>query len=265
MGPSLLTIFLSMRGNYIAKRTKSTRVNTKHTNNKFGVTNSTSLVPYGSKKVSTINIGRLPKNVQKLTYLPTCFYSIVVGILLSDGWLEKENLNANTRFRFKQSLSKSDYVVYSFLLLAHYCSSIPKIAKGERKGTITYALHFSTRRYQCFNELYNLFYNKIKVIPYNIYDILTAVALVHWIMGDGAKRNKGLVLCTDSYPLSDVIKLSNVLRIKYNLNTTITGFINNRPRIYIVPESMPNLIKLVKPYVLESCWYKLQLNVHISN
>ena len=266
MGPSSLTNLLSMRGNYIAKRTKSKRVNTKHTNNKFGITNCTSLVHYGSNLGSTINIGRLPKNIQKLTYWPTWFYSIVVGILLSDGWLEKENLNANTRFRFKQSLSKSDYVIYSFLPLAHYCSSIPKIAKGERKGTITYALHFSTIRYQCFNELYNLFYNnKIKVIPYNIYDILTPVALAHWIMGDGAKRNKGLVLCTDSYSLSDVIKMSNVLRIKYNLNTTITGFINNRPRIYIVFESMPNLIKLVKLYVLEFFWYKLQLNVYINN
>jgi LAGLIDADG DNA endonuclease family len=138
--------------------------------------------------------------------------------------------------------------------------------KGERKGTITYGLQFSTRRYQCFNELYNLFYiNKIKIIPDNIYDILTPIALAYWIMGDGARKNKGLILCTDSYSLSDVIKLSNVLRIKYNLNTTISGYTNNRPRIYIVPESMPNLIKLVKPYILESFWYKLQLNIYINN
>ena len=68
MGPSSLTNLLSMRGNYIAKRTKSKRVNTKHTNNKFGITNCTSLVHYGSNLGSTINIGRLPKNIQKLTY-----------------------------------------------------------------------------------------------------------------------------------------------------------------------------------------------------
>ena len=61
---------------------------------------------------------------------------------------------------------------------------MPKIAKGERKGTITYALQFSTRRYQCFSyaELYNLFYiNHIKIIPYNIYDLLTPIALAQWI------------------------------------------------------------------------------------
>ena len=49
------------------------------------------------------------------------------------------------------------------------------------------------------------------------------MALANWIKGDGAKRNKGLVLCTDSYSILDVVKLSNVLRIKYDLNTTITG------------------------------------------
>jgi hypothetical protein len=69
----------------MVKRNKSTKVNIKHQNNKFGLTNCTNLVPYGSNIGSTINIGRLPKNIQKLTYLPTFFYSIVVGKLLSDG------------------------------------------------------------------------------------------------------------------------------------------------------------------------------------
>ena len=129
---------------------------------------------------------------------------------------------------------------------------------------MTYGLQFSTRRYPCLNELYQSFYkNKIKIIPHNIYDLLTPIALAHWIMGDGAKRNKGLVLCTDSFSISDVVRLSNVLRIKYGLNTIITGFTNNKPRIYILPESMPNLIKLVKYYILKSFWYKLHLDANI--
>ena len=88
------------------------------------------------------------------------------------------------------------------------------VSKGNRNVTVTSGLQFSTRKYHCLNELYHLFYKKIKIIPYNIYDLLTPIALAHWIMGDGAKRNKGLVLCTDSFSISDVVKLSNVLRIK---------------------------------------------------
>ena len=68
-------------------------------------TNCTSLVPYGSNLCSTLKIGRLSKDLQILIYLPYNIYSILQGKLLSDGWLEKESLNANTRFRFKQAVA----------------------------------------------------------------------------------------------------------------------------------------------------------------
>jgi hypothetical protein len=112
----------------------------------------------------------------------------------------------------------------------------------------------------CFNELHTLFYkNNKKIVPLNIYDILNPIAISHWIMGDGAKLNKGLVLCTDSFTLQEVIRLQNVLLIKYNIESTIQGWRNGRPRIYILQESMPKLINLIKPHILPSMLYKLHL------
>ena len=67
-----------------------------------------------------------------------------------------------------------------------------------------------------------MFYkNNIKCIPDNIYELLMPMALAHWIMGDASARPHGLLLCTDSYSVSDVIKLMNVLMIKYELNCTL--------------------------------------------
>jgi len=40
-------------------------------------------------------------------------------------------------------------------------------------------------------------------------------------MGDGAKLNKGLILCTDSFTIQEVITLMNVLKIKYDIDSTI--------------------------------------------
>ena len=223
---SFHTLFIIPKCNYNPECLYSNSTNLR----KGSSTNCTSLVPYGTNLGSTINMGRLPVNTRKLVYMPYNIYSIIVGILLSDGWVEKENINANARFRFKQALSRADYVIYLFLVLAYYCSSLPSLGLGQRNGKLTTGLQISTRRYRlartgggrpCFNELYNLFYNNnIKVIPYNIYDLLTPIALAHWIMGHGANLNKGLVLCTDSFSISDVIRLSNVLRIKYSLKTT---------------------------------------------
>jgi hypothetical protein len=51
----------------------------------------------------------------------------------------------------------------------------------------------------CLTELHPLFYpSGVKIIPKNIYDLLTPVALAHLVMGDGSKERHGLIICTDS-------------------------------------------------------------------
>jgi len=52
-----------------------------------------------------------------------------------------------------------------------------------------------------------------KKIPDNIYELFTPIALAHWIMGDGAKLNKSIILCTNSFSLREVIILINVLKL----------------------------------------------------
>jgi hypothetical protein len=105
--------------------------------------------------------------------------------------------------------------------LSHYCASSPSLVAGTRAGVRYYGLEFFTRAYPCFTELYLLFYsNGVKVVPDNIYELLTPVALAHLIMGDGVARSYGLQLCTDSYSLSDVVRLMNVLIIRYELVCT---------------------------------------------
>lgn len=50
-----------------------------------------------------------------------------------------------------------------------------------------------------------------------------------------------------------------VLKIKYNINSTVQGLAENRPRIYIIQESFPKLVSLVKPFFIPSMLYKLHL------
>ncbi len=50
---------------------------------------------------------------------------------------------------------------------------------------------FATRVYPCFTEWYNMFYQEgKKVLPLDLYNMLTYEALAHWIMGDGTKLNQ---------------------------------------------------------------------------
>ena len=71
---------------------------------------------------------------------------------------------------------------------------------------------------------------RIKVVPAAIFDLLTPVALAHWISGDGLVRNGGVGLATDSYTIKDYVLLVNVLIVKYNLDVTLYMHAGNLPK-----------------------------------
>jgi hypothetical protein len=62
----------------------------------------------------------------------------------------------------------------------------------------------------------------VKIIPKDIFNLLEPVALAHWIQGDGKYvASGGLRLCTDSYTIQDVVRLINVLMVRYELICTV--------------------------------------------
>lgn len=193
--------------------------------------------------------------------LPNYYKSIIIGLLLSDGWLTiASKTTKNARLGFKQTINNVPYVWFVFNELSHYCSSYPNISESNRLGKVYYGLvFFFTRTLPCFTELYQLFYiNKVKVIPENIYNLLTPVALAHLIMGDGGFKSKGIYICTDSYSTQDVVRLMNVLIIRYDLKCTLHKASNKCGYIiYISRNSLYKVKEIVKPYFIPSMVYKL--------
>ena len=105
--------------------------------------------------------------------------SILVGILISDGWLNI-NKSGNTRFLFKQSIDKIKYFFYVYNRFSHYCSNHPQLKIENLKGKKFHGLYFATRNLPCFTYYYNKFYDKkIKIVPLDLYDLLTYEALAH--------------------------------------------------------------------------------------
>jgi hypothetical protein len=195
--------------------------------------------------------------------LPFFIEGVVVGLILSDGSCSFGGPRSkNAHLKLKQSFDHGDYVLFCFMLLWHYCKSGLKLDIGLRNGVTTYGLYFITRALPCFTYFRHLFYPLgVKIIPYNIYDLLTPVALAHLIMGDGSYQKYGLNLCTDSFSNQDVARLMNVLVIRYGLNCTMVGYNKGRPRIYIKSDSMAQLRVIVAPYMHPSMYYKIHLKV----
>lgn len=87
--------------------------------------NNLNLVLWGSNLESQVGKGRFLKNVYNRIYLPSYQYSIIAGLILSDGWLSIPNKHSiNARLGFKQSLNHFDYVFFvlpNYLIIAIVC------------------------------------------------------------------------------------------------------------------------------------------------
>jgi hypothetical protein len=77
-------------------------------------------------------------------------------------------------------------------------------------------------------------------------------------MQDGSRQNKqGIYIATYSFTYEECLFLSQILYRKYKLKSTVvkTGF-KNQWRISIWKESMPTLVSIIKPYIIDEMKYK---------
>lgn len=223
--------------------------------NNFINNECTDLVLYGHYLTGTMHYPRYNVIVQHIVSLPPYLYGVVVGIILSDGWITKKHVNGQVRLFLKQSIQNSYYLFYSFLQLSHYCTSYPYIV--NTRGFI--AVAFVTRSLTCFTELYNSFYKDgKKCVPSDIYNMLTIQAFSHWICGDGSfVKGGGLYLQTQSFTIIDVVRLVNVLILKFNSKCTI-HYQEGKPVIYISSRSVRKLQSELMKHMPESMHYKLK-------
>lgn len=189
---------------------------------------------------------------------------IIFGSLLGDAKLElppcnQRLLGLNARFGFIQSLDKKDY----FLSVLN---SLGEISSGkfremsyldQRTGKTYTNLNFWSKALPLLNEFYFTFYEgRVKIVPLDL-SLLTPLALAHWVMQDGSRgTSKGLYLCTDSFTLDDVKRLSKYLNNKYDIKSSIHKSGKNY-RIYILAKSVETVKILILPFMHKTMNYKL--------
>jgi hypothetical protein len=75
-------------------------------------------------------------------------------------------------------------------------------------------------------------------------------------MGDGSKRAKGLVLCTDNFSLHEVVLLVNILIIKFDIKPTIQKE-KDKFRIYLNEKSLIKIKPFILPFFVDHFIYKI--------
>nr|YP_009710606.1 LAGLIDADG homing endonuclease [Amanita bisporigera]QFZ98554.1 LAGLIDADG homing endonuclease [Amanita bisporigera] len=187
--------------------------------------------------------------------------SVIIGSLLGYSYGEKHG--EGTRLSFQQEDSNMEYLMWfhKFFSERGYCSHIkPKFEKRiGKKGKIIYFYRLKTFTFTSFNWIREMFYkNGIKIVPLNIGEFLTPLVLAIWIQDDGNRVSAGLQISTNCFTFQEVELLCKILNEKYQLSPKPqSAGVPNQYIIYFPKNSMNNLSKLVKPYMVPSMRYKL--------
>jgi len=222
---------------------------------------NTGLVVWGTNLGSSVGNWRVTKPIAQMFALAPYQFFVAVGLLLSDGWIEFPSRESYARIKFEQSLDKFEYFWNVYNVLSPYCASYPHLKNRLLNGKLFYSLRLQTRSLPSFSKLSHLFIRDgVKIVPDDIYNLLNPVALAHWIQGDGAcHKDAGLNLCTDNFSIPDVVRLMNVLMVRYRLDCSMHKHRTGQYRIYIKKHSMGELRTVVKQHMVPSMLYKIHL------
>lgn len=206
---------------------------------------------------------RLKAWERALIEIPPLTFDILIGLMLGDGHIQRRTPTSNSRFMYAQTgkPAKIEYFNLVFSYFSVFCTAnytpVTRTNLDSRNGEAYLVISFATMQLVCFNIVHSLFYqDNTKIVPYNIFNLLTPIGLAFWIMDDGSRQNDGLHLSVYSFDSESVDRLLKTLREKFNLKCSIHKH-DRGPRIYIWTESMPHLRSLVGDFIIPSMNYKI--------
>ena len=221
---------------------------------------STALTVHGTF-YSTVGL-RLNQWCRNMTGITPRIRSILLGGMLGDGGLSMSHSSVNPYYVFTQTTKRFWYCWALFLELSHLCQKSPTLGSSTRYGITSYFMQIHTRSYPFLMDWYNAFYPLIKgvrtkIVP--VFDLHHLDPLALWAMDDGAFAKSGFYFHTKGFTFLEVYKLARILHYNFGLECTVQNH-SGMPVIYIVANSIPLFVSIVKPHFYSGFLYKLGLD-----
>lgn len=199
-------------------------------------------------------------NTSKYRELGGIEKQILFGILLGDGNLriDFKNKSKNASGKIEHCQKQLKLLELKKELFGNLCSDIKEISRlDKRTNKNYYSCYFRFKTNPALNDYYYMFYkNKVKIVPENL-KLLTPLAIAIWFMDDGIKATKGgYYFSTNSFTKKDTERLSNELKIRYNLKNSLHNKGKEQYMIYIHKSSANDFEKLIENYIIPEMSYK---------
>lgn len=188
--------------------------------------------------------------------------SIVIGIILGDGYLYKDG-----RLQVEQSLARKPYVKWLHAQLSNISGNLSYAERTHPKtGNVSKSCRFYSKK--LFHNLESVFYQQIngkrtKVLPKNLEEFLDPIVLAIWFMDDGGKAQntpRGAYINASAFTAEEQRQVIEAFQSVFNLKIrTHKAGGNNQSNFYIPADSYTDFYNLVYPIISQvpSMLYKL--------
>jgi hypothetical protein len=222
----------------------------------------------------TLRLDPVLQKYRLMSELPPYLHQVVIGLLLSDGSIERPSLTGGARLSVILGINTLPYLTHLFKLFEPFTDSGIKHleVKDKKTGKSYTTVRFKTTMLPLFIYYHKLFYvfdastqdrkKNIKIVPDNIESLMTPVVLANLIMGDGnLKKGDNIIrIYTNSFTKSDVEKLASAITNKLGIISKAVHDRNDQYMLTISKAQLEKVIELVSPHMHPSLRCKLGLS-----
>ncbi len=207
------------------------------------------------------------ENYKKNLKLSRLQKEILIGLMLGDGHLETQN-NQTYRLKIEHSIKQKLYTDWLYRICNKWVLTKPKSRIKEFKGKQYLNCYFNTISHGAFRFYAQQFYRaKKKIVPKLIHRWLTPLAFAVWFMDDGSiksKSHQARILNTQGFEKKDVQRLTEILRMKFDLKASLRKQREGYQIMIAGGESAQKLYHLLDSQLLPSMRYKLPLKKRLT-
>ena len=227
--------------------------------------------------LKTLKLDNYKRDYRLIPRLPKYLNDTLIGLLLSDGGLQKSTDRSNVRLSVTMSMNSYPYIFHLYNLFEPYIDTYLKTLDIKSSNPVELGKKYTTVRFKTISMpqllyYYNIFYKKNiinkkfeKIVPVELKNNFNAISLAHLIMGDGNYLNKRNIIriYTNSFTEKDVKLLSNIIIDNLGINNKVVFDRKNQYIIVIEKDNINHTRDILLPYMHPSMLYKLGINENI--
>lgn len=191
-------------------------------------------------------------------------FDVIIGSLLGDGRLECRSIgkrhSITARLRIHQSDKQKEYVFWKYEILKNLVSEGPRKIKAghdQKRNKDHYSWYFHTKSFEYLGILHRYFYrNNVKILPENIFELLTPQALAVWFMDDGSNTNESYTMNTHCFSLNDQLRVIKFLQEKFDIRATVIKD-RSKLKIRIGAHDYQKFNRIIESHIIPSMTYKI--------